>query len=125
MSKEERRVFLVWYESQKSVLSGNRHVLVTYSHSDVTVLKQACLVFRLEVMRIGNMDFESTNIASACNKFNRKRFLKLETMGLIPSGGYTCNKMFSNKAMMLLLHMEQAGGVRIIHCRNGLEYRLP
>jgi hypothetical protein len=50
---------------------------------------------------------ETIKIASACNKVFRKRFLKPDTIGLIPAGGYTCNNNYSKKAMMWLLHMEQ------------------
>jgi len=40
-------------------------------------------------MEVGNVDvfLESCTIASACNKVFRKRFLKPETIVLIPSGG--------------------------------------
>jgi len=35
MREEERREFLVWYESQKTVPFDNRHVLETYCNCDV------------------------------------------------------------------------------------------
>ena len=68
-------------------LSNNRHVLESYSQDDVTVLWQDCRVFRLEFMQTGNIDVfvESITIASACNKMLRKRFLKPDTIGLIPT----------------------------------------
>jgi len=55
----------------------------------------------------------------------RKRFLKPETIGLIPAGGYSCNWNYSKKALMCLLHMEEMDGCKIMHARNGREYRLP
>jgi len=90
MSEEERREFLVWYESQKYLPFDNRHVLEIYSQDDVTVVRQACRVFRRELMHIGNIDVfdEAIPIASACNNILRKRFLKSEAIGLIPAGGY-------------------------------------
>jgi len=42
----------------------------------------------------------SCTIASACNKVLRKRFLKPETIGLIPAGGCSCNQKYSKKAVM-------------------------
>ena len=71
MREEERKEFLVWYESQRSETFDNRHVLESYSQDDVTVLRQACRVFRREVMQTGHIDVsvESITIASACNKF--------------------------------------------------------
>ena len=62
-------------------------------------------MFRREIIKIGNPDdfLESITFASACNKFLRKRFLQPDTMGLIPTGVYTCNKNYGKKAMMRLL----------------------
>ena len=71
MGEKERREFLAWYESQKSEhIFDNRRVLETYGQDDVTVLRQACRVFRREFKQIGNIEvfFESITIASACNK---------------------------------------------------------
>ena len=89
------------------------------------MLRLACRVFRREFMKTGHIDVfvESITIASACNKVLRKRFLKPNTIGLIPTGGYTCNNRYSKKALMWLLHMEETEGVKVMHCRNGREYR--
>jgi len=54
MGEEVRRKFLTWYEIQKSELFDNRRVLEKYCQNDVTVLRQACRVFRREFMHIGN-----------------------------------------------------------------------
>ena len=89
MREDERKEFLVWYESQRSETFDNRYVLESYRQDDVTVLRQACRVFRREFVQIGHIDVfvESFTIASACNKVLRKRFLKPDTIGLIPTGG--------------------------------------
>jgi hypothetical protein len=46
-------------------------------------------------MEIGNIEvfLEAVTIASACNKVLRKKFLKPDTIALIPAGGYTANKI--------------------------------
>ena len=77
LSEEERRKFLVWYESKRSEIFDNRQVLETYCQVDVTVLRQACRVFWREFRQTGHIDVfvESITIASACNKLLRKRFL--------------------------------------------------
>jgi hypothetical protein len=54
----------------------------------------------------------------------RKRFLKPETIDLIPAGGYSCNNKYSKKALLWLIHMEQVDACHIMHARNGREYRL-
>ena len=80
-----------------------------------------------EFIEICNIEvfLESFTIAFACNKFLRKKFLKPDTIGLIPDGGYRCNNNYSKKALIWLLHMEQTDGCRIMHARNGREYRPP
>jgi len=55
----------------------------------------------------------------------RKRFLKPETIGLIPAGGYSCNQEYSKKALVWLLYMDEMDSCKIMHARNGREYRLP
>ena len=88
-------------------------MLETYCQKDVTILRQASRVFRREFMHIGHIDvfIESITIASACNKFLRKRFLQPDTIGLIPKGGYSCNNKYSKKDIMWMMHMEQTEGV--------------
>jgi len=78
-------------------------------------------------MQIGNLAFflESITIASACNKVLRKCFLQPDIIGLIPNGGYTCNKKYSKKGMMWLLHMEETDVVKIMHGRNGSDFKVP
>ena len=74
-----------------------------YCQDDITVLRQACQLFRRDFMDEGDVDIflESCIIASACIKVLRKRFLKPETVGLIPNcGGYSCNRNYSKKALM-------------------------
>jgi len=94
---------------------------------DVTVLRKTCRVFHGEFMHIGNIEIflESITFASAFNKLLRKRFLLPDTIGLITTGGCTCNNNYSKKALMWLLHLQQMNGVKIMLCRNGREYRVP
>jgi len=102
--------------------------LEQYCQDDVTVLRQACQLFRRDFMDVGNVDIflESCTIASACMKVLRKRFLKPDTVALIPKGGgYSGNRNYSEKALMCILHMEQTDGCTIMHARNGREFRLP
>ena len=70
------------------------------------------------------MFIESCTIASACNKVFRKRFLKPETIGLIPSGGYSCNQNYRKRQIMWILHMEE-DNCKLLHARNGREYTFP
>ena len=74
MGAVELTEFLEWYDSQRSVLFDNRHVLETYCQNDVTVLRKACRVFRRAFLQVGNINVfhESVTIASACNEVLRK-----------------------------------------------------
>jgi len=84
MSEEDRREFLVWYESQRSGTFENRLVLETYYQDDVKVLRLAYHVFRQEFIHIGHIDVfvEAITIASACNKVLRKRFDSFQQEGI-------------------------------------------
>jgi len=128
MSEAERIEFLAWYESQKEAIFDNRRVLEDSCQDDVAVLRQACQVFTIEFMQIGNIEvfLEAITITSACTKALRKRFLKPDTIGLIPTGGYSGNVKYSKKALMWLVYREKmdGGGHKILHGRNGREYRL-
>jgi hypothetical protein len=88
---------------------------------------QACQIFRRDFAEIGNDDIfqKSLTIASVCSKVFRRRFLKRQTIGLIPAGFYSCNKNYSMKVFMWLIHMEQTDGFRIMHARKGRESRIP
>jgi hypothetical protein len=95
MSEGERKEFLSWYAGQKDKVFDCRRVLEQYCQDDVTVLRQACQIFTSDFLEIGNIDvfIEVVTIASACNKVLRKKFLKPETIGLIPNVGYTANNI--------------------------------
>jgi hypothetical protein len=127
MSEGERKEFMSWDNEQKDKVFECRSVFEVYCQDDVTVLRQACRIFRCYFMEIGNIDvfLESVTIAAACNKVLRKKFLKTETTGLIPARGYTANNRYSKKALMWLLHKEQTDCCHIQHAANGREYRPP
>jgi hypothetical protein len=102
-------------------------VLEQYCQDDVTVLRQACQIFRRDFMEIGNIEvfLEAVTIACECNKMLCKKFLKPETIGLLPPGDYSANNRYNKKTLMWLLHMEQTDDCHIQHARNGREYSPP
>jgi len=109
------------YKSQKSEIFDNRRMLEIYCQNDIMVLRQACRGFRREFRHIGNIGvfLEPLTIASTCNEVLHKRFLQPQTIGHIPTGGYTGNNNYSKKAWLWLMHMEETDGVKILHCLNG------
>jgi len=76
MGDSDRREFMAWYNEQKVNIFDNLYVLEQYCQDDVTVLRQACRVFRREFLEIGNIEvfLEALTIASACNKVLGKIF---------------------------------------------------
>jgi len=56
ISEEERKEFLVWYNNHKSETFDIKLELQTYCQADVTVLRQACRVFRPEFMQLCNIE---------------------------------------------------------------------
>jgi hypothetical protein len=109
MGEAERKDFLAWYKDQNSSVFYNKRLLQQYCQDDVTVLRQACQAFRREFKDIAKIEVfqESIIIASACNKVFRKLFLQPDTIGLIPTGGYSGNVKYSKKALMWLMYKEQ------------------
>jgi hypothetical protein len=59
ISESERREFLAWYAEQKDEIFNNRRVFEQYCQDDVTVLREACQIFRRDFMEIGIIDFFS------------------------------------------------------------------
>jgi hypothetical protein len=76
-----------WYDEQKEKVFDNRRVLQQIYQDDVTVLRQASQIFGRDFIEIRNIEvfLEALTIVSACNKVLRKKFLKPETVGLIPA----------------------------------------
>jgi hypothetical protein len=105
MSYSERQEFLEWYEDQNDTTFDNKHVLESYCQDDVTVLRQACQIFRRNFLEIGNIEvfLEAVTIASACNKVFRKRLLKPNKIGLSPSGGYTDNAQKQKRVNVVVI----------------------
>ena len=56
MSESERKEFTSSYDTQKDKVFDNRQVLEQYCQDYVTVLRQACQIFRRDFMEIGNVD---------------------------------------------------------------------
>jgi len=88
-----------WYDKQKDKIFDNRRVLEQYCQDDVTVLRQACQIFRRDFIECENIEvfLEALKIASACNKVFRNKFLNPQTFGLIPGEGYSANNRYSKK----------------------------
>ena len=56
MGESEREEYTSWYDAQKHKVFDNRRVLEQYCQDEVTVLRQACQLFRRDFMDVGNVD---------------------------------------------------------------------
>jgi hypothetical protein len=64
MSHSERKDFMAWYDEQKDRVFDDRLVLEQYCQDDVTVLRQACQLFRRDVAEISNVDICQESLTS-------------------------------------------------------------
>lgn len=102
MSSEDHQ-FNEWYDDLKSknyVFDFQKEML-KYCKLDVVILRKARLAFReLFIESTGICPFQdSCTIASACNCVYRTNYLKKDTIGIIPRGGYRLADRQSSKAL--------------------------
>ena len=71
----------------KKTVFDKRRVLEQYCQDDVTVLRQACQIFRRDFIEIGNIAFflEAVTIASACNKVLHKEISQTRDHWIAPA----------------------------------------
>jgi hypothetical protein len=123
MSEGDRAQFLEWHNEQKDKIFNNRDQLLAHCMDDVTVLRQACCIFRNLFLYLVKMDHfrEAITISSICSKVFRYKFLKPNTVGLIPRAGYRMGDRQSVEALKWLAHISPN---KIIHVGNGREVHL-
>jgi G:T-mismatch repair DNA endonuclease (very short patch repair protein) len=125
MSCEERTRFFGWYDKQKHQIFNNKEELLAYCMPDVSVSRTAASSFRNLFLKLVKMDpfRQAITISSICNKVLRTTFLKPDTVGLIPRGGYRMADRQSIEAIQWLAYI-----VRTKHdlmcAANGREVRL-
>ena len=96
MKLAKRDHFKTWYEEHGEDTFDFQDELLKHCKTDVDILRKASLTFRQLFMdtteTIGGTPIdpfeECITIASACNLVFRSKFLKPETIGLIPAQGY-------------------------------------
>ncbi|KAK3929395.1 putative DNA polymerase [Frankliniella fusca] len=84
--------FIEWYNNltENNYVFNFRRELFDYCISDVTILQQACQSFRELFTEKAEFDpmFNCISLSSACMAAFRRNFLKKETIGIVPPGGY-------------------------------------
>ncbi|KAK3932712.1 putative DNA polymerase [Frankliniella fusca] len=84
--------FNAWHDEQTAngFVFNFRRELIEYCISDVTILRQACHAFRSLFEQTAGFDpmFNCMTLSSACMAAFRRNFLKPDTIGIVPPGGY-------------------------------------
>ncbi|KAG5873123.1 hypothetical protein JTB14_031627 [Gonioctena quinquepunctata] len=103
-----------------------RREIVEYCLSDVNILTQSCLRFReLLISETHVCPFmEANTIASACNKVNRRNFLKPNTIGIISKRGYRWRDNQSKITIQWLIWEECQRSIDIQHTVKAQEVQI-
>ncbi|CAH0561693.1 unnamed protein product [Brassicogethes aeneus] len=107
--------------NNKDNLCLARALVVAKAFVDKT--PKACLKFREQMMTTTNVCpfTDACTIASACNKVFRRNFLKPNTIGIIPKGGYRFKDNQSLIALKWLIWEEKERKIVIQHAARGQE----
>ncbi|CAB0040036.1 unnamed protein product [Trichogramma brassicae] len=126
MSTSEREKFLAWYETARTQIFDIRKEEIEYCRMDVEILRRACLEFCKIMFDLAEVDpfAQATTIASACSYVFRKKFLKDNTIALIPPAGYRRSDKHSQISIEWLLLCEHELGREIIHAGRSREHCL-
>ena len=127
MKPKKRKEFDTWYtaEMQKNQMYNLWEELEKYCHSDVMVLKTACLKFIEEFQEEAGFNpmEKCATIASACNLFWRRELVPEKTIAIEPTNGWRGAQVNQSVAALEWLCYEdfKLGHNRIKHTRSGGE----
>ena len=104
---QARKDFFVWYETNYRKRFDFERKLLSYCRADVDILRRACVTFRQLFLEMtsayghrGVDPFQKCiTITSACNLVFRTKFLRHDTIDIIPAQGYHQEEKHSIKAM--------------------------
>ena len=134
MKPAERDAFMAWHQEQveNNYVFDFQQEILKYCRSDVDILAQCCKLYR-EMFRkatdtthdeTGLDPFDSvTTIAAYCMKVYRTKFLKKDTIALLPQHQQLKRKQ-SHEALQWLSYTAEKEGIRMQHDRNGGEKRV-
>ena len=123
MKPKAREDFYKWHTEHKDDHFDFQIELERYCKLDVEILATGCLRFRELLRAEHDVDpfADAVTIASTCMHIFRKRFLKPETIAIVPHGGYRKNEMQSIVAIKWLKWLSHSEDLQIQHARNGGE----
>ena len=134
MKPEAREKFLTWYQEQveNNYVFDFQKEILKYCRSDVDILAECCKLYREMFMHVtdtthddmGLDPFDSAiTIAAYCMQVYRTKFLKKDTIALLPQYQELKRKQ-SHEALQWLSYTADKEGIHIQHHRNGGEKRV-
>ena len=134
MKPEAREKFLTWHQEQveNNYVFDYQHEILKYCRSDVDIMAQCCKLYREMFRRVTDTTHDDTGldpfdsaitIAAYCMQVYRTKFLKKDTIALLPQHQELKRKQ-SHEALQWLSYTAEKQGIRIQHHRNGGEKRV-
>ena len=134
MKPEAREKFMAWHQEQveNNYVFDFQHEILKYCRSDVDILAQCCKLCREMFMHVTDTTNDDTGldpfdsaitIAAYCMQVYRTKFLKKDTIALLPQHQELKRKQ-SHEALQWLSYTAEKEGIRIQHHRNGGEKRV-
>ena len=134
MKPEAREKFLTWHQEQveNNYVFDFQQEILKYCRSDVDILAECCKLYREMFMQVTDTTNDETGldpfdsaitIAAYCMQVYRTKFLKKDTIALLPQHQELKRKQ-SHEALQWLSYTAEKEGIRIQHHRNGGEKRV-
>jgi hypothetical protein len=101
-------------------------MLAEYCENDTMILLEAMLALRKIMLKIANgydVMAKATSVAGVAMAVYRRRFLKPNTIAIVPEKGYERHDRASDIAIKLLEWRSKQWGLEIQHAGNGREYQ--
>ncbi|XP_065436103.1 uncharacterized protein LOC135979895 isoform X1 [Chrysemys picta bellii] len=144
MMPKEKAEFLDWYRDHSSEVFDLQKELAYYCQQDVKILRQACILYRKEIMKMTEKGdvvekepgkfteiklcidpFRYITLASVCMAMYRFMFLEPNTVALLPQDNYhRQKKRYSTPSIQWLLYISHKENIQIRHALQGGELQV-
>ena len=134
MKPEAREKFMTWHQEQvvNNYVFDFQQEILKYCRSDVDIMAECCKLYREMFRKATDTTHDDTGldpfdtastIASYCMQVYRTKFLKKDTIALLPQHQQLKRKQ-SHEALQWLSYTAEKEGIRMQHHRNGGEKRV-
>ena len=134
MKPEAREKFMTWHQEQvvNNYVFDFQQEILKYCRSDVDIMAECCKLYREMFRKATDTTHDDTGldpfdtastIASYCMQVYRTKFLKKDTIALLPQHQQLKRKQ-PHEALQWLSYTAEKEGIRMQHHRNGGEKRV-